>query len=75
MRQISNRCERSYREWLLRRWNKGILNQFVEVMAAVGEKEREDMLGRHEAGMPMELGEVYVAASKTAIEKVVRERE
>ena len=44
-----------------------ILNQFVEVMAA-GEKER------YEAGMPKELEEVYVAASKTAIEKAVRER-
>ena len=51
-----------------------ILSQFVEVMAAVGEKEREEMPRRYEAGMPKELGEVYVAASKTAIEKAVRER-
>ena len=52
-----------------------MLNQFVEVMAAVGEKEREEILERYEAGMPKELGEVHVAASKTAIEKAVRESE
>ena len=34
-----------------------ILNQFVEVMAAVDEKEWENMLGRYEAGMPKELEE------------------
>ena len=44
-------------------------------MAAVGEKEREEILERYEAGMPKELGEVHVAASKTAIEKAVRESE
>ena len=43
-------------------------------MAAVGEKEREEMLGRYEAGMPKELEEAHVAASRTAIEKAVRER-
>ena len=52
----------------------GILDRFVEVMAAVGEKERVEMLGRYQAGMPKELGEVYVAASKTAIERAVREK-
>ena len=52
----------------------GILDRFVEVMAAVGENEREEMLGRCEAGMPKELEEAHVAASRTAIEKAVRER-
>ena len=34
-------------------------------MAAVGEKEMEEMLVRYtEAEMPKELGEVYVAASR-----------
>ena len=37
-----------------------ILNQFVELMAAVCEKERGEMIGRYEAGMPKELGEVFV---------------
>ena len=30
----------------------GMLDRFVEVMAAVGEKEREEMLKRYEAEMP-----------------------
>ena len=47
----------------------------MEVMAAVREKEREEMSGRYEAGIPKELGEINVAASKTAIERAVRERE
>ena len=51
------------------------MKQFAEVMAAVGEKEREELIGRYEAGMPKELGEMYVAANKTAIERAVRERE
>ena len=51
------------------------VNKFVEVMAAVGEKEREEMIGRYEAGMPKELEEVYVATIKTAIERAVRESE
>ena len=33
------------------------------------------MLGRHDAEMLKELGEVYVAASRTAIEKAVRGNE
>ena len=52
----------------------GMLDRFVEVMAAVGEKEREEMLKRYEAEMPKELGEGYVAASRAAIEKAVREK-
>ena len=47
----------------------GMLDRFLEVLAAVGEKERVEMLGRYEAER-----EVYVAASKAAIEKAVRER-
>ena len=53
----------------------GMLDRFVEVMEAVGEGEREEMIRRYEAEMQKELGEVYVAASRTAIEKAVRERE
>ena len=30
----------------------GMLDRFVEVMAAVGEKEREEMLKKYEAEMP-----------------------
>ena len=45
----------------------------MEVMGAVGEDEREEMLRRYEAEMPRELGEVYVTASRAAIEKAVRE--
>ena len=52
----------------------GMLDRFLDVLAAVGEKERVEMLGRYEAEMPKELGEVYVAASRAAIEKAVRER-
>ena len=51
----------------------GMLDRFVEVMAAVGEKEREEMVKKYEAEMPRELGEVFVAASRAAIEKAVRE--
>ena len=36
-------------------------------------KEGEEMLGRYEAEMPKELEEVYVAASRTATQKAVRE--
>ena len=32
----------------------GMLDRFVEVMAAVGEDEREEMLRRYEAEMPKE---------------------
>ena len=35
----------------------GMLDRFVEVMAAVGEKEREEMLKKYEAEMPRELEE------------------
>ena len=35
-----------------------MLDRFVEVMAAVGEKEREEMFGRY----PKDCGKVYVAA-------------
>ena len=52
----------------------GMLDRFVEVMAAVGEKEREEMLKKYEAAMPKEFGEGYVAASRAAIEKAVREK-
>ena len=52
----------------------GMLDRFVEVMAAVGEEEREEMFKRYEAEMPKELGEGYVAASRVAIEKAVREK-
>ena len=37
----------------------GMLDRFVEGMAAVGEKEREEMFGRY----PKDCGKVYVAAS------------
>ena len=40
----------------------GMLDRIVEVMAAVGEEEREEMFKRYEAEMPKELGEGYVAA-------------
>ena len=53
----------------------GKLDRFVEVMAAVGDKEREEVLGRYEAVMPKELEEVYVAATRMAIEKAMRESE
>ena len=52
----------------------GMLDRFVEVMAAVGEEEREEMFKRYEAEMPKELEEGYVAASRVAIEKAVREK-
>ena len=52
----------------------GMLDRFVEVMAAAGENEREEMLKKYEAEMPKELGEGYVAASRAAIEKAVREK-
>ena len=52
----------------------GMLDRFVEVMAAAGENEREEMLKKYEAEMPKELGEGYVAASRAAIEKEVREK-
>ena len=52
----------------------GMLDRLVEVMAAVGEEEREEMFKRYEAEMPKELGEGYVVASRVAIEKAVREK-
>ena len=52
----------------------GMLDRFVEVMAAAGENEREEMLKKYEAEMLKELGEGYVAASRAAIEKAVREK-
>ena len=52
----------------------GMFDRFVEVMAAAGENEREEMLKKYEAEMPKELGEGNVAASRAAIEKAVREK-
>ena len=52
----------------------GMLDRFVEVMAEAGENEREETLKKYEAEMPKELGEEYVAASRAAIEKAVREK-
>ena len=40
----------------------------------MGEKEREEMMRRYEAGMREELGKMYTVAGKTAIEKMVGER-
>ena len=52
----------------------GVLNQLADVLAVMVEKERGEMMRRYEAGMPEELGQMYVVAGRTTIEKMMGER-